>query len=111
MTRLAPPLSITLPDAQVDRVTRNLQDKVREIQSLPFADAVVIQGVTLADGVTTPVAHVLGRSPIWVSPSAPRGPSSTGRIEEVRSEADRSKTVSLRATGWGATITVDVVVI
>ena len=69
----------------------------------------VIADVELADGVERPIAHKLGRKPVFVTTSPPRGASTSGRIEEVRSGSyDRAQVVVLKATGWGATITVDV---
>jgi hypothetical protein len=97
-------------EGDTERVRREHHDAIVELQSLPAAGMRVIEGVTLADGVTTPVAHGLGRLPVWICPSAPRNATSTGRIIEVRSGSyDRSKVVALQATGWGATITIDVV--
>ena len=101
-----------LADPALERVRQEIVVAILELQSLPAAGARVIAGVVLADGIATPVAHGLGRPASWVQASCPRGPSSTGRIEEVRTgTGDRSKFVTLKATGWGATITVDVLVL
>ena len=67
--------------------------------------------VALPDGQIVPVAHRLGRAPAWVGVSVPRGPVSAGYVEEVRDSADRARVVALRATGYGATITVDLAVL
>lgn len=93
----------------LERIRRNLVDVIREEQA---RRPKFIYDVELADGVNTPIAHKLGR-PAFVTPAPVRGASSSGRIEEVR-DTDvtriypRSQFVVLKATGWGATITVDV---
>ena len=104
-----PLLTISLDDPDTERVRRNLVDAVGEIQKLPVIGSRIISDVTLADGVATPVAHGLGRVPQMVNSSPPRGGTSTGRIQEIRDGAyDRSKYVTLKATGWTTTIVVDV---
>lgn len=105
-------LSIRLPDEQIERVRRNHHDALVELQRLPLSSARILEGVELANGIATPIPHGLGRSPLFVLPSAPRGASSTGRIEEVRDSGfPRDRYVTLRATGWGATIALEVLVL
>ncbi len=97
---------------KAELVRREHERKIVELQGLPAAALTVIPNVTLADGVTTPIAHRLGRRALcWHSP--PRGAASTGRIEELRAtgSADPAKFVVLKATGWGASIVVDVFVL
>ena len=111
MSTLKAPLSIRLADQDPDRVIRDLQQKIRELQALPLTSARVIQVVTLADSALTPVRHGLGRIPIWVRESTVRGATSSGRIVETRDGTlDRTQFVALTATGWGATITIDLLV-
>ena len=103
----------TSADAVADRARRELTEAVRELQRSPLAAGQVISNVSLADGIATTVPHHLGRLPTFVSCSVPRGPSTSGRIEEIRSTSgtnDRTKYVTLTANGYGATVTVDVVV-
>ena len=102
-----------LADPAADAARQEHATAIGELQSSPLFAARVIPDVSLRDGIETPVAHGLGRTPVFVCPSAPRDPSSTGRIEEIRTTGgalDRKRFVTLLATGWGATITVDVVV-
>lgn len=100
----------SVADPVVDRVRRDLTEAVRELQRLPQIR--VIENVTLADGVETPVAHGLGRPAIWVRESSPRGASSSGRVEEVRNgKHDRSRYVVLKATGFGASVICSVAVL
>lgn len=103
-----------LTDPLLEAVRQDHAAAISELQNLPFAGARVISDVTLADGIATPVAHGLGRAPLFVSASCPRGPSTSGRIEEIRSTSgtlDRRKYAVLKASGFGATITVDVLVV
>lgn len=106
MTRLAAPSTPRL-EGSAEVVRREHERAIRELQALPTADVAIISDISLVDGVETPVAHRLGRLPRMLSVSPPRGASSTGRIEEVRT-GDRTQVVTLKATGWGATITVDI---
>ena len=93
-------------DAERNRIETHLA--IRQMQQLPSVGLRSIQNIALEDDVATTVPHGLGREPAWVCPSAPRGPASTGRIEEIRDGAhDRRTVVVLKATGWGATITID----
>lgn len=108
---IRPAIAPRLDDRKVDDVTRDHAAKINELASLPAATMRVIPDVELADGIETPVAHKLGRVPTFVRESAPRGAIAAGRIDEVRDPAvtvDRSKYVVLKASGWGATITIDV---
>jgi len=92
---------------------RNFADAIAELQKLPMASAKVISGVELASGVDTLVPHGLGRAPIMHWPSSVRaagGVPSAGVIEEYRDGVDRTRYIKLRASGYGATITVDLVV-
>lgn len=98
-----------LPEPQAEEARRVLVESVRELQALPAASLGVIANVDLADGALVSVAHKLGRAPLFVACSAPRGPAAAGYIEEVRDGTDRKRVVILRAVGYGATVTVDVV--
>ncbi len=87
---------------------RNLEACILEIQNSPAMAERICSGVELADGVETTIAHKLGRAPRFVRESCPRNAVSTGRVEEVRGTHDRTQVVVLKASGWGATIIVDV---
>lgn len=102
--------AIKLGDEKADRVLRNHEQAIRELQldSRPR----VIADVSLPSGVTVPVPHGLGRPASFVQVSCVRGASATGRVDEVRDGShDRSKYVALKASGYGATVTVDVLVV
>ena len=106
--RLRGPIAVRL-EGEAERARQNHEDRITELQKLPATGLEVKPDISLANGVVTQVAHGLGRRPQLVLLSPPRGASSSGRIEEVRSDGlDRTKLIALKATGWGATITVDV---
>lgn len=96
-------------DRAVDAALRDLVAAARELQDRPRM--LTVAGVQLPDGVAVAVPHGLGRDPLWVRESSPRGAVSIGCVEEVLGgSVPRSTSVVLRATGWGATITVDLAV-
>lgn len=100
---------IGLSDPVLERVRRDHAEAIRELQRfLP----IIVKNVVLEDSTSTHVAHGLGQVPRAITTSVPRGAIATaGRIGETTDASlDRSKTVVLTATGWGATITVDVMV-
>jgi len=106
------PTSTVLRDAEVEQVRRDHHDRIVELQALPATAMRVLPGIQLADGVPTPIAHGLGRRPRWVRESCPRGGSTVGSVIEVRDGSyNPDRYVVLQADGWGATITVDVVVL
>ena len=110
------PISPRLPDAKTDRAVRDHARVIGELAGKPAAGMQVIADVALEDGVETPIVHKLGKVPTWVRESCVRGASTTGRVEEVRTSTtystySRSEYVILKATGWGATITVDLLVV
>lgn len=107
-------ISVATPSGMQDRTATDTQRAIDELQRAPLAGAIVIRDVSLADATATPVPHGLGREPVFVGISAVRGPSTSGRIEEVRSTStvrDRKKYVTLTANGYGATVTVDLLVV
>lgn len=109
--RLTPPIAKRLADPAAEESRRSQHDAIVQLQSLPLASARVIRNVQLTDGVVTRVAHGLGRAPIFFVCSPPRLAAATGRIMDYRdSTIDMSITLALQATGWGATIYVDVLV-
>jgi len=110
---MIPILAITMKDALLESVRRNLAEAVRELQQQPLARAKLIANVQLADGVETPIPHGLARPVVWVRESCVRGALSAGYVLEVRSSnaVERAQYVTLKAVGYGATITVDLVVL
>lgn len=112
MKKLAP---ITIDERttpqQLDRVVRDVSEAIGELQQAPIIAGRPIANVKLVDGFATPVPHGMGRPVMWFH-SGIRGAVSNGRIDDLRDgNVDRSKYISLRATGYGATIYVDVWVV
>lgn len=105
-------INTTIADPTVDRDRRELATAVDRLQRMPVADARIVSNVRLDDGIETPVAHGLGRPARWVRESCPRDPVTVGTVEEVRTGAhDRKRFVVLKASGWGGSIVVDVLVV
>lgn len=106
MSRLAAPATPNLDDEKTEIVRREHERKIVELQQTPAAGLKFVT-TSLADAVATPVAHGLGRRPIFVGQSIVRGATSTGRIVE---SARDDKYVTLTATGYGATIALELMV-
>ncbi len=88
------------------------EECILELQKQPASSLKVIESVELEDGVDRPIAHKLGRKPQWLQVSCVRGALNAGRVEEIRSGSyNREQVAVLRATGFGATVTVDVLVL
>lgn len=106
------PTATVLRDAEVEQVRRDHHDRIVELQALPATSLRILPGIVLADGVATPVAHGLGRRARWVRESCVRGGSTVGSVKEIRTGAyNPDRYVVLQADGWGADVTVDVVVL
>lgn len=117
MVRFTAPLSVALPDPNAEAVRKNVDQRVREIQDLPAIGLRVIKNVSLPNGVVVLVEHLLGRKPLWVGLSIPRGAASAGIVSDFGSmdaagnSVDRAQYVPMGASSYGATITVDVLVL
>lgn len=100
-------VNTSLDDQKAERVRRSHAKAIQALQESAGGALTIIAGVSLVDGVATPVAHGLGRSPAWVSCGVPVGAVSAGFIVETSpAGADRTQTVYLTASGYGATISV-----
>jgi hypothetical protein len=100
-----------------DEVRRSHANAIRELQSLPCIDFKVIRGVVLPDGVPVAIAHKLGRPPIWVAPSIPRGGVGAGVIFQYTdahpstgAPVDQTQVVLIAAFAYGGTIKIDLAV-
>ena len=110
-SKLSAPVTPRLADDGAERVRREHDQKIVEIQKQPAMALTVIQNVSLVNGASTPVHHGLGRAPSWIKESTVRGAVTAGYIVEVRDGSqDRTKVVLLQANGFGATISVDLAV-
>jgi len=110
------PLDIRL-DGDAERVRQSHADAIREIQDLPMSSVRVIADVVLPNGSGVQVAHKLGRRPLACFVSPPRGAAATGQVQDFGQRTptgapnDLTQTLSLRATGFGADIRVDIMVL
>ena len=105
------PLPLVLDDEKAERVRRSHHAALEELQALALVGAVVIPDVVLVNGVATAIAHKRGRAAAFVLASVPRGAVTAGYIVETRpAGTDLSKYLTLTASGYGATVTVDLVV-
>jgi hypothetical protein len=112
--KLTPAISIKLDDDAAERVRRNTDQQIRELQQLPMSSAVVLRGVVVPNNGTVPVNHPLGRAPVFVGISLMRVPSfvTAGQVgESTVNVGDRSQTILVSAAGFGQAITVDVLVL
>lgn len=108
--RLPPLLELQLADPVAEQLRESHAASLRALRGGLFAEAELLADVELADGVATPISHRLGRVPRVVLVTPHRGATAAGAIEEVRSSTyDRARVVVLRATGYSATVKVDVV--
>lgn len=83
---------------------------IQELQESPGARGTIFRDIDLKDTVETTIRHGLGRKvSVFVSPVRTTG-TTNGRIEEIRTAPwyEKTKTVVLKAQGFGATVTVDV---
>jgi hypothetical protein len=92
----------------LERIRRNHHEAIVELQRLPVL--AVLKDIKLLDGVDTHIAHRQGHA-VTAFYSAIRNAVSNGRIDEIRSGVDLSKFIVLRATGYGSTVFVDVLVL
>lgn len=113
MSAPTPPLEQRLQDVTAERVRQSHARAIAELQALPAAALRVISGVLLPSGVNVPVAHGLGRAPLWVGVSIPRSAAGFGAVIEVTGlpSTNRAQIVVLQAGNFAATVTVDVLVL
>lgn len=105
MLRVHVPPARQLGSSTIELVLCQVIDTLRGIINQARRD-IVIRGVALPDATDVPVSHGLGYGYEHVSVSPPSGPVTSGRVEILVSP-NAAKTVVLRATGYGATVTVD----
>jgi len=109
---LRPPIAPRVADPETDRVLRDHHRLLVELLALVMAGARIVPDVVLADATDTTVAHGLGRPARWVQASCARNGTTGGTVLEVRSgTVDRNEFVVLRAVGFGATVTLDLLVL
>lgn len=103
-------------DQLTERIRRNQNERIAQIQKSPGFAIKIIRDVTLEDGVPTPVPHGMGRavSAVTTPPRRTGLGASTPLVRRVdgtfedTAKADPSQYVTLLASGWGAAVVVDV---
>ncbi len=100
-------------DPKIERAIEDHRKTIDKVAAQPGVGLAVLPDVVLLDGIATPVPHKMGKAPSAVSITAVRGQLTAGVVEDVRSASgfDRGKFITLKASGYGATITVDVLVV
>ena len=110
-------ITTRLADEDTERMRRNHEQRLVELQSMPASALTIVRGIVLpagSPGAPVSVPHGLGRAPRWVGPSAPRNVGTIGVIIDLGSvdlagkPIDRTKVVALVGSGFGSAITVDV---
>jgi hypothetical protein len=108
-------LDSQLSDATAERVRRSHAEAITEIQDLPATSIRCIPNVELPNAVGVQVPHRTGKKVrCWTSP--PRGGGAGGGIFDFGATTpagrpnDQTQFVCLFATGFGATVVVDVFV-
>lgn len=93
-------------DAALDANTRGLLDMIKQLQDVALLRGRLIAGVELANAADVDIQHLLGRSwQGWIVVDT-TGAAAAGRIDGTTAAYDASTLLRLRATGYGATITV-----
>ncbi len=108
--RAAAPVSFRVGTLQdVDRVLRNLDRRMREVEASAHVQGKLFKAVELPDSADKALFHGLGRTvSVFVSPVLDNG--ATGRVERISAVAspDERNWIVLKGTGFSATIKVDV---
>jgi len=112
MRRLIPSIPARLPEATAERVRRNHDERLREIQALPLVQGKLLKHILLTNNATTTIAHGMGR-PVSCFVSPPHRPSGSGgsdmRIMRIKTAAvDESTSLQLYAGDWGGDVYVDI---
>ncbi len=112
--RFIPPILTRVKDEAVDRILRNIQDRITQLQDIRLIRGKFVEGIELPDQTNVPVRHGFGR-PARAFPSVPYAVSGTvttggilrDRTRLVADEFDPAQYVVLYADGWGTTMYVD----
>ncbi len=112
---LRAPLDLQL-EGVAERVRRSQSDAIKELQTQPFATAVIKRNIAIpASGTVVSVAHGLGRAPQMVIVSPPRMADTTGQttgavfdINETRRSGDRTRVVAFQGIGFTLDVVVDI---
>jgi hypothetical protein len=87
---------------EVDANVVDLDDRLKALEAASLLRGRHVSGVTLAAGVAKKVRHQLGRTPLGYLNAGMTGAVAAGYINVISRDADF---LELKATGYGATIT------
>lgn len=94
----------------LDLNTIDLDDRLKLLEALALLGYRIITGVALANATDVDIRHRLGRAwKGWLVIDT-TGATAAGRIDGTTATYDRTTFLRLRATGYGATITVALLV-
>lgn len=105
------PLTTRLADNDVERVRRNIETMILELQN----QSRIVTKI-LPDNAETFISHGLGRRPTMIAISPPRGAANAGgSIRDFGDKSpltgaicDRSQSILLRTDNFGSAVTVDI---
>ena len=116
--KLTKSLTQRMPDPTSEAWRANADQRIAELQKQPATFLRVISDVSLPNGVVVLVPHQMGRRPLWVGNSIPRGGSTVGVIyhyttthPSTGAPIDPTQVIAVAAFAYGATITVDLMVL
>lgn len=120
--KLTPPVTVRLDDPDAEKIRRNHEQRILELQALASVRSETIRNVAIATNDVTMVAHGLGREPTQVTVSPVRvalaslGSLTSGVIvdfgfaDRFGNPLDRTRVFQLGAFGFAIPVTVDVTV-
>lgn len=115
--KFTPALTSKLSDADAEVVRVNVDQRVKELQSMPAASLVVVGDFVIPNNGSVTVNHQLGRKPLMVILSPPRvefgaAVNINGVIYDVTGHGvDRTQALFLAAFNYGVSVTVTVAVL
>jgi hypothetical protein len=95
------PLRLTTGDLDVDRALDEVRRSLQSVARDPYINGRDV-AVTLPDATAVVVQHGLGRTMVGYSQSPVKGAVTVGMVQETARDA---RSVTLTATGYGATVT------
>lgn len=110
---MKPPVALKLDDPKAEQVRVSTTQAVTEMQGRPAMGLKVIPSIQLPNLTAVLVPHGLGRAPLFACASFERGATTAGVIAAFPYDGsyDPTQYLKLIASSYGATITVDVLVL
>lgn len=117
MIRLIPRIAAHAADEALDRIFRNVHERIDQLQGLLATRFKLIESVELPDNTDVPVRHGLGRMArvFHSTPWAISGSVTTGHIRNrtrlVADKYDPTQYVVFQADDWGTTMYIDLLLL